>query len=294
MKRDKINILKDRGLISVSGADAGDFLQNIISNDINKVSFTNSIFAGIFTPQGKYLYEFFIIKSENGYFLECEIDFAKEIIEHLSKFKLNSKIEINDHSSRFVVSLISLEKFGEIQTKSNSNSKTILYQECSIYIDSRTSKLGARVLSSSKNLQIIIKKFNLQTTKEEKFLSEAHSLGIPIKGLKKLKEQLFGLEANFEELNAIDFKKGCYVGQENTARMKLKNKIRRRLLPINCNEKIKTGSEIYFKDKSIGKVLIVEPFAFALIKLSDINLKKDRIFSVQNEVIKIINPFFLN
>ena len=76
--------------------------------------------------------------------------------------------------------------------------------------------------------------------------------------------------------------------------MKLKNKIRRRLLPINCNEKIKIGSEIYFKDKSIGKVLIAEPFAFALIKLSDINLKKDKIFSVQSEIIKITNPFYLN
>ena len=58
-----------------------------------------------------------------------------------------------------------------------------------------------------------------------------------------MKEQLFGLEANFEELNAIDFKKGCYVGQENTARMKLKNKLRRRLLPLKTDKEIKIGED---------------------------------------------------
>ena len=80
MKKDQINILKDRGIISVLGKDSKEFLQNIITNDINIVNKDNSIFSGIFTPQGKYLYEFFIVKSNDGYFLDllglqdpCEI-----------------------------------------------------------------------------------------------------------------------------------------------------------------------------------------------------------------------------
>ena len=75
MKKDQINILKDRRIISVYGDDSKEFLQNIITNDINIVNKDNSIFSGIFTPQGKYLYEFFIIKSENGYFLDCSEEF---------------------------------------------------------------------------------------------------------------------------------------------------------------------------------------------------------------------------
>ena len=79
-----------------------------------------------------------------------------------------------------------------------------------------------------------------------------------LKGVESLKEQLFGLEANFEELSAIDFKKGCYIGQENTARMKLKNKLRRRLLPISQDEKLNLGDEL--KDEKIGKILIGQGF----------------------------------
>ena len=77
------------------------------------------------------------------------------------------------------------------------------------------------------------------------------------------------MECNLEELNAIDFKKGCYVGQENTARMKLKNKIRKKLVPLKSDKKLKNGSDVNFKDLKVGKVIIAEPYPFALIKLFD-------------------------
>ena len=88
MEKDQITVLEDRGLISVSGADAKDFLQNIVSNDVNKVDQSCSIFSAIFTPQGKYLYEFFIIKNKNEYLLDCDNEFINEITEYLSKYKL--------------------------------------------------------------------------------------------------------------------------------------------------------------------------------------------------------------
>ena len=76
MKKDQIIILKDRGIILVSGRDSKEFLQNIVTNDINKVKETNTIFSGIFTPQGKYLYEFFILKLDDGYLLDCPDEFT--------------------------------------------------------------------------------------------------------------------------------------------------------------------------------------------------------------------------
>ena len=85
MEKNQIVILKDRGLISVSGKDADNFLQNIITNDIKKVSKTNTIFSGILTPQGKYLFEFFIAKSGNSFLLDCDSKNCKEIIELLQK-----------------------------------------------------------------------------------------------------------------------------------------------------------------------------------------------------------------
>ena len=269
MKKNQIIILEDRGLIAIDGPDAKNFLQNIISNDVDKVSESNSIFSGIFTPQGKYLYEFFIIKSSKGFLLDCDNIFKEELIEHLSKYKLRSKVEIKDLSLSYVIGVTSEEKFIEIQNEVGSKEKTILYRESPFFLDTRSAKLGGRILSSLEKLHLTIKKLGLKIVDKSNYLKIAHAEGIPIQGIKNLQDRLFSLESNLEELNAIDFKKGCYVGQENTARMKLKNKVRRKLIPIISKNNLKILDEIKFKEQVVGKVLIDGAYPFALIKLFD-------------------------
>jgi len=293
MKKDQIIILEDRGLILISGEDAENFLQNIITNDIKKVSTSKSIFSGIFTPQGKYLYEFFIIKSKNNYLLDCDNEFTREIIEHLSKYIIRSKVEIKDLSSMYVVGVISIDKFLDLQHSENNKNETISYRESPIFIDPRTKKLGARIISNLEKLHLTIKKLKLKIININNYLEKAFLHGIPIKGLKNLKNNLFGLEANFEELKAIDFKKGCYVGQENTARMKLKNKLRKRLFPIKIDGVLDSANELIFNDIKIGKILIEEPFPFALINLLDPDFSKfkDKEILLGKARVKIINNY---
>ena len=274
MEKNQIIILEDRGLIAIEGPDAKDFLQNITSNDVDKVSESSSIFSGIFTPQGKYLYEFFIIKSSEGFLLDCDNTFKEELIKHLSKYKLRSKVEIKDLSSSYVIGVTSEEKFKEIQNEVGSKEKTILYRESPYFSDTRSEKLGARILSSLEKLHLTIKKLSLKIVDKSNYLKTAHAEGIPIQGIKNLQDSLFSLESNFEELNAIDFKKGCYVGQENTARMKLKNKIRRKLLPVISKNTLKISDEIRFKEQVVGKILINGAYSFALIKLFDPNFSE--------------------
>ena len=291
MEKDQIVILKDRGLIFVSGSDADSFLQNIITNDIKKVSKTSTIFSGIFTPQGKYLFEFFITKSGNSFLLDCDSKNCKEIIELLLKYKLQAKVEIEDLSSKFVVAIISTEKFTEIQKIEDKNTNTISYREAQIFVDPRNDELGCRVISPIEKLYLTIKKLNLKIIETQVYLNKAYNLGIPIQGVENLKEKLFGLEANFEDFNALDFKKGCYIGQENTARMKLKNKIRKRLFAIKSNIDLKIGNSVKFENIEVGKVLIDKPFPFALINLYNIKiedfLKKGLL--INNEKIEILN-----
>ena len=269
MKKDQINILKDRGIISVLGKDSKEFLQNIITNDINIVNRDNSIFSGIFTPQGKYLYEFFIVKSNDGYFLDCSEEFVGELKVFLEKYKLNSDVEIKDISGEYVVGIISNEKFEEIKKEENKTTQTIIYRSSPFFQDPRSKKLGSRVLSNLEKLYLTIKKLSLKIEDGSDYFNIAHEVGIPIKNLKKLQNNLFGLEANFEELSAIDFKKGCYIGQENTARMKLKNKLRKKLLPIVSKENLKIGSEITLDGNQIGKLLIANPYPFGLVNIFD-------------------------
>ena len=269
MKKDQINILKDRGIISVLGKDSKEFLQNIITNDINIVNKDNSIFSGIFTPQGKYLYEFFIVKSNDGYFLDCSEEFVEELKVFLEKYKLNADVEIKDISGEYVVGIISNEKFEEIKKEENKTTQTIIYRSSPFFQDPRSKKLGSRVLSNLEKLYLTIKKLSLKIEDGSDYFNNAHEAGIPIKNLKKLQNNLFGLEANFEELSAIDFKKGCYIGQENTARMKLKNKLRKKLLPIVSKENLKIGSEITLDGNQIGKLLIANPYPFGLVNIFD-------------------------
>ena len=274
MEKNQIVILEDRGLVSVEGIEAKDFLQNIVSNNVEKVNESNSVFSGIFTAQGKYLYEFFIIKNKEGYLLDCDNDLKEELIKHLLKYKLRSKIEIKDLSLSCVVGIISEEKFKEIQTEVNSKEKTVLYRESPCFLDSRSTALGVRILSNLEKLHLTIKKLSLKIIDKSNYLKLAHKQGVPIQGVKNLQDNLFGLESNFEELNGVDFKKGCYVGQENTARMKLKNKLRRKLLPIISKNSLKVSDEIKFKELVIGKVLIGDKYPFALIKLFDPEFKE--------------------
>ena len=94
MEINETTILDDRGFIQINGAEAKEFLQNIVTNDIDKISLKFTLFSSIFTPQGKYLYEFFILKSEDGYLLECEKNIVSEIIKIFNFYKLRSKVDL--------------------------------------------------------------------------------------------------------------------------------------------------------------------------------------------------------
>ena len=135
-----------------------------------------------------------------------------------------------------------------------------------------------------------IKKLELKPEDSKNYYELSYNLGIAQINTKNLQEKVFGLECNFEELNGIDFKKGCYVGQENTARMKLKNKVRKKLFAIKSNNKLKIGSDINFNNIKIGQILIDEPYPFGLIKIIDPDLSeyKDKDLLINDSKSKII------
>ena len=287
-------ILEDRAIIYINGTDAKDFLQNLISNDINKVSDDSSCFASLLTPQGKFLYEFIIVKHKFGYFLDCEKSQSKEIFKQLSAYKIRSKVEILNLSNEFVVASFSYEKYLSIENSKDILGFTFKYREDPIILDPRNKNLGARLIINLEKLYLSLKKLDLKNENVEKYYVISHKLGIVPKDLNKLQNKLFGIECNYEELNGIDFKKGCYVGQENTARIKLKNKLSKRLLPIEIIDGALTeGEKIYSNNVEIGKVLIEEKYPFALIKFIDKNFNKDKVYKGINGSFKIFIPQWL-
>ena len=291
MNKKKVYILEDRGVLFVQGKDAKEFLQNLITNDINKVNENNSCFASLLTPQGKYLFDFLIIKHKNGYLIDCEKLQIENLFEQLDLYKLRSKVEILNLSNEFVVAALSYEKFLEFDGAKDAPGLTIKYREDPIFLDPRKKELGARIIINLEKLYLSLKKLDLTSSNIDEYYKFSHEIGIAQKNTDQLKNKIFGIECNFEELNGIDFKKGCYVGQENTARMKLKNKLRKKLVPIKSDKTLKVGTDLNFNNKKIGQVLIGEPYPFALIKLFDPDFSefKDKEISIDNVKVKLID-----
>ena len=286
-----VYILDDRAILYLNGEDTKEFLQNLISNDINKVSETNTCFASLLSPQGKFLYEFIIIKHKSGYLIDCEKSQADELYKQLSIYKLRSKVEILNLSNEFVVAAFSHEKFLTFDEAQDVSGFTLKYREDPIFLDPRNKQLGARLIINLEKLYLSLKKLDLHDANLREYYSFSHKLGIVPKDLNKLQNKLFGIECNYEELNGIDFKKGCYVGQENTARIKLKNKLSKRLLPISIIDgKLTEGESIYYNENEIGKVLIEKDYPFALIKYLDENFNGEFEFNTKKASIKIEKP----
>ena len=275
MEKDEVITLEDRGFIQVTGLEAKDFLQNIVTNDIEKVTNNSTIFSSILTPQGKYLFEFFVLKLKDSYLLECEKKSSAEIIKLLNFYKLRSNVDFVDLSEKYVAAVVSLEKFKEMNGSYLSKGSTTSYGDDPVYIDTRNDKLGAKIISKLENIHLTIKKLNLKISDKKNYYNKSFELGIPQIDLNKLKDKIFGIENNLDELNGIDFKKGCYIGQENTSRIKLRNKLRRRILPIQkISGEISENDVIKYKNNDIGKILIDKPYSFALVKVVDPDLKE--------------------
>ena len=292
--KNNVYILDDRSVLYISGEDAKKFLQNLISNDINKVTDDCSCFASLLTPQGKFLYEFIIVKHKQGYFIDCEKFQAENLLKQLTLYKLRSKVEILNLSNEFVISSFSREKFLTFEGAQDVSGFTLKYREDPIILDPRNKDLGARLIINLEKLYLSLKKLGLKNDEIKNYYGHCHQLGIVPKNLNKLQNKIFGIECNYEELNGIDFKKGCYVGQENTARIKLKNKLSKRLLPIQLVEgNLLEDEKIINNNIEIGIILINGNYPFALIKFQNANFEKNKLYKGKNGSFKILIPEWL-
>ena len=295
MNNNKVYILEDRGVIYLSGEDSTNFLQNLISNDVNKINESFSTFGALLSPQGKYLFEFLVVKHKKGFLIDCEKSVANDLLNQLNLYKLRSKIEILNLSNEFVVAVLTGKKFSEMGETKNICGFTIKFREDPIFLDPRHEDLGARMIINLEKLHLSLKKLELKSTDVNQYYKKSFELGIPQKNLSELNNQLFGIECNLEELNGLDFKKGCYIGQENTARIKLKEKLNKRLFGINLLEgKLSDNIVLDSENNEVGKILIKEPFPFGLIKFKEKGFSFENNFKCGNAKIKINKPFWNN
>lgn len=270
-------LLSDRAVIRVSGPDRVSFLQGLVSNNIETITATKSGYGALLTPQGKFLFDFFVYQQdEDSLLIECERgkngERAAELFKKLRMYKLRAKAELSDVSESYNV----LAVFGKDALSSLSldaaPGTTARIADGIKAVDPRLSDMGARVILP-KNALAEMAAIGATESDAESYHKLRVTLGLP-NGSEELEiEKSILLENGFEELGGVDFKKGCYMGQELTARTKYRGLVRKRLLPIKIDgDAPAAGTAIMNGDKEAGIIRSVHgDSGLALIRLERIS-----------------------
>tara|TARA_B110000003_G_scaffold129286_1_gene131340 strand:+ start:1910 stop:2797 length:888 start_codon:yes stop_codon:yes gene_type:complete len=247
--------LDDRIIIEIIGTDTKDFLQPLITNNIDLVSSKKSIYAALLSPQGKYIFDFFIFENSiNGHLsIDCAKNRCAELLEKLNIYKLRYKINFNINNNISIFSIYGTD-YSELELNLKEVSlegSTEKINNNIILVDPRNKKLGLRIYS---DLSSPIEGFNKIPDGEKSDLDYIRiELSVPNPDLDLEIEKSFLIENNFEFINAIDFKKGCYVGQENTARQKYRGTAKKKLFLIRIiGDDIINGTKIYYNERVVG------------------------------------------
>ena len=240
--------LQDRTIIEVSGDERKKFLQGLITNDINKVSAENLLYACMLNAAGRFLYDFFIFEQNEKIFLDCYAPRCAEIITKLNFYKLRSQVEI----------------------KKNEELKILWNQTHQGFPDPRNQNLGHRLYTTNYPLPTTPHRLNYDLLRI--------SLKTPESELDLSYEKSFILEFGFDALNAVDYNKGCYVGQEPTARTHHLGEIRKKIFHVKISGKneVEKNSKLTCEGKDVGQILSSvffenELHALALIKPSEVS-----------------------
>ncbi|KJE36021.1 aminomethyltransferase [Thalassospira sp. HJ] len=269
-------LLPDRAVIRVSGPDRVSFLQGLVSNNIETISPEKSGYGALLTPQGKFLFDFFVYhQDEDSLLIECERGEngarAAELFKKLRMYKLRAKAELTDVSDSYdVVAVFGKDALSSLSLKATPGATAHMADGIKA-VDPRLAEMGARVLLP-KNALAEMGAIGAQESDVETYHQMRVSLGIPNGSEEMEVEKSILLESGFEELGGVDFKKGCYMGQELTARTKYRGLVRKRLLPVKIDGPApNAGTPIMNGDKEAGIIRSVHgDFGLALIRLERI------------------------
>ena len=287
--------LSHKSIFLITGKDKIEFLQNIISNDIRHVSKEQSIYSTLLSPQGKFLYDFNIIQSGEDFLIQCNKDDIDDLITRLTIYKLRSDVVFVKKDEELLSLFINVDSKGIFESSKKILGSTMVNEFGIFFNDTRISEFGIHGIIQKNKVEEFVKTLNLQTLPIQTYQKLCHNIGFFEFLSKDILNQIFSLELNLKELHGVDFKKGCFVGQENTARMNLKEKIRRRLLPVQIlNGQPKEQETIKLNDKIIGKIISTNPHCFALIKIEEEELLFKQSINLDSASIKIIKPYWLN
>lgn len=246
--------LESRGILSVGGEDRTTFLQGLISNDIDRVAVDRAIWAALLTPQGKYLHDFFVAGIDETLYLDCESDRLMDLGKRLHRYKLRAQVELGIGEGMAVYALFGVGALDALNLSADAGAARSL-RDGIVYTDPRLPAVGARALLPACDAENLLETlgFHAADTDSYETLRLEHGLSDGSRDLIVEKSTL--LESNFDELHGVDWDKGCYMGQELTARTKYRGLVRKRLMPVRIDGPVpELGTPLMAGDKEIGEM----------------------------------------
>lgn len=229
-------ILSDRGVLKISGKDRTDFLQGLITNDVHKITETQGVYAALLSPQGKFQFDLFLVafSNENPEFwlMDCDRDRADMLLKRLNLYKLRSEVMIENVSDQYEIMAVygnSALKTLDISPKAGAVKHL---EESALCVDPRFVELGVRLYAPQEKSMEWLQQFHIEQMPFDEYDLHRLKLGVPDGNRDVIGDRGILLECGFDELNAIDWNKGCYMGQELTARTRYRGLVRKRLIPV--------------------------------------------------------------
>jgi folate-binding protein YgfZ len=251
MSHCQATFLPDRGVLRVTGADAHKLLQGVITNDLGKTKDGAAIHAGLLTPQGKILFDFFVVAEGDGFLIEAAKDTVAELAKRLGFYKLRAQVEIAEAPERAVAAAW--------------DGTPNIPEGAIAFADPRLPEMGMRILLPA---GADVAALGCAAVQEADYHAMRITLGVPEGGRDYALGDTFPHEALFDQLNGVDFNKGCFVGQEVVSRMQHRGTTRKRVVPVEGDAPLVAGAEVEAGGLPIGPIGSVEgTHGLALLRL---------------------------
>ena len=248
--------LPSRGILAVTGEDRVAFLQGLTSNDVADVTANRVVFSTFLTPQGKFLHDFFIAAPGDDLLLDCEGDRRTDLMRRLRMYRLRSKVELSDATDEFAVAVVTGDDAAQLfGLPSGTPGQAASFAGGTAYVDPRHAGLGVRVMLPRAAANRAMEDSGAAAGDAQDYDRLRLALGVPDGSRDLIVEKSTLLESNYDALNAISWDKGCYLGQELTARMKYRGLVKKRLMAVAVDGPLPpAGTPITLDGRDVGEM----------------------------------------